>query len=119
MNRLTSKILIIFIIIFILMLFINVTNVLAADDINTEDYKTTLRYRDTKEVFDKGAKVIKVLRNIAAIISVIVITIIGVRYMLGSVEEKAQYKETMIPVVIACILITGTASILILIQSVF
>jgi type IV secretory pathway VirB2 component (pilin) len=59
------------------------------------------------------------LRNVAAIVSVVTITIIGFRYMMGSVQEKAEYKETMWPVVIGCVLITSISAILTLIQSTF
>ena len=33
--------------------------------------------------------------------------VIGVKYILGSVEEKASYKETMVPYIIGCILATS------------
>ena len=33
------------------------------------------------------------------------LTIIGVRYIMGSVQEKAEYKQTMWPYVIGAVLI--------------
>jgi len=48
----------------------------------------------------------------AAIIgSIIVITILGIKYMTGSLEEKAAYKKTMIPLVIGCVVAVGATSI--------
>ena len=38
--------------------------------------------------------------------------ILAIKYMLGSVEEKAQYKKTMFPYVIGCVLIFGITNIL-------
>lgn len=89
----------------------------AGDKINTNEYKTDVKYSDASDIFDKGAIVIATLRNIAAIISVFVITIIGIKYMIGSIEERAEYKKTMGPVVIACILITCLSEILTLIAN--
>ena len=40
------------------------------------------------------------------------IQLIGIRYMLGSVEEKAQYKETMTPYLIGAVLVFGITNVL-------
>ena len=88
-------------------------------ELNTGDYKTGLQYEDASYLFSKGAFILKLLRNIAAIVSVLTLSIIGVKYMIGSVEQKAEYKQTMIPVVIGCILIGGLSAILTIIQSIF
>lgn len=54
------------------------------------------------------AKLVKWLRNVGLIVGTAVLTIIGVKYMLaGGAEEKAQYKETMIPLVIGVIMLFG------------
>ena len=37
--------------------------------------------------------------------------VIGVKYILGSVEEKADYKKAMIPFLIGTVLITATSTI--------
>lgn len=58
-----------------------------------------------------GSKMWGVLANIGATISVVVIAIIGLRYMIGSIEQRAQYKETMWPVIIGCIMVGGISII--------
>lgn len=91
----------------------------SSSDINPDTYKTTVGYGDASYIFDKGGKLLKIVRNIAAIVSVVTISIIGLRYMLGSVDQKAEYKEKMRPVVIGCILVAALSTILTLIQSIF
>lgn len=108
-----------FIIMFAFVLTFFTTISFAGEDLDTEDYKTDLKYSDASDIFDKGASVLKVLRNIATIVSVVVITIIGVRYIVGSVEQKAEYKQTMMPVIIGCILVVSISTILTVIQSVW
>lgn len=110
-------ILIIIISIFVLSVFGTIS--FAGEKLDPSDYETTLNYNDAKDVFNRGAKIIKVLRNSAAIVSVIALTIIGFRYMMGSVEQKAEYKQTMMPVAIGCILVASLSAILTAIQSVF
>lgn len=58
-----------------------------------------------------GNKIVTVLSTIGAIISVVVLVVLGIKYMLGSTEEKAQYKKSLMPYVIGAA-ITFSASIL-------
>ena len=110
---------ILFIIIFIFVLTLLRTISLAGEHLDTDEYKTNLKYDDATYLFEKGSGVIAILRNIAAVVSVLAISIIGVRYMVGSVEQKAEYKQTMMPVVIGCVLIGGLSVVLTVIQSIF
>lgn len=64
-----------------------------------------------KGIEDFGQNVIKVISTVASISSVVVLIIIGIRYMMGSVEEKAEYKKSMLPYVIGCILVFGASRI--------
>ena len=67
---------------------------------NTQSLKTT------------GNKTITIISIIDSFISVIVLIILGIKYMLGSVEEKAQYKETMMPYLIGAVLVFGITNVL-------
>ena len=44
-------------------------------------------------------------------ISVIVLALIGIKYMLGSVEEKADIKKLLIPYIVGCIVVFGAFGI--------
>ena len=62
-----------------------------------------------KKVLDKVGVILGAVRNISVVVSVIALMIIGFKYILGSVEEKANYKATLFPYVIGFIVaITGT-----------
>lgn len=64
---------------------------------------------DAEAVVDKVGTILGAIRNISVIVSVIVLMIIGIKYIFGSVEEKANYKATMIPYIIGCIMaVSGT-----------
>lgn len=62
------------------------------------------------DALDLGNKIITVLTTIGSVLSVVVLIVIGIKYMLGSVGEKAEYKKTLVPYVIGAILVF-TASV--------
>ena len=51
------------------------------------------------------------LRTLGAFIAVGVLMIIGIKYMSGSLEEKANYKKSMLPYLIGCVLLFGASTI--------
>lgn len=80
--------------------------------INPDDYdpsKNPITTDDTEQVFQKAGIILGAVRNFSAIIAVITLMIIGLKYMFGSVEQKANYKATMMPYIIGCVLaVAGT-----------
>ena len=56
-------------------------------------------------------KLVGALQTIGSIISVAALAILGIKYMISSVEEKAKYKETMIAYVIGCLLVFGISNV--------
>mgnify|MGYP004551207837 CR=1 FL=1 len=84
----------------------------SSKSINPDKYdpsKTPLTKEDTESATKKVGIILAAIRNISAVASVIVLMIIGFKYMIGSVEEKANYKATMIPYIIGCVMaVAGT-----------
>ena len=69
-------------------------------------------------LFDVGNMVIGVVRIVGSVISVIVLAVIGIKYMLGSVEERADYKTSMGPYIWGAVLVFGITNILAIIMDV-
>lgn len=63
----------------------------------------------------KATEKVKVILNVISVVGIIVgvitLTIIGVKYMLGSVQEKAEYKKTMFSYLIGAILLVSICTI--------
>ena len=55
--------------------------------------------------------IITVIQTIGIILSVIVIALLGIKYMTGSVEERADYKKTLIPFLIGTVLLTTVSTV--------
>ena len=71
---------------------------------------------DAKTVEKKVGTVVAIITNIAMIVAVIIPAVLGVKYMLGSVEEKADYKKDMIPYLIGAVLIFGISLVVKIVQ---
>lgn len=70
------------------------------------------------QVKDIGNKIIGIVQFIGSFASVIVLVVLGIKYMSGSVEEKAEYKKTMVPYLIGAIMVFGITNLLGIINSV-
>lgn len=57
------------------------------------------------EFNELGTKIIGALKGIGTIVAVAILIVIGIKYMMGSAEEKAEYKKVMIPYIIGAVLI--------------
>lgn len=99
-----KKIVAIIAIIFIaLILFFNTT---CMAEVPTDVYKPQeLKPADYEEAFAIGGTIVSALKIIGTVIAIVGVMIMGIKYMIGSVEQKAEYKKTMIPYIIGCILI--------------
>lgn len=72
---------------------------------------------DVSQVSSMAGKVIKWIRNVAVIAGVILLTVIGFKYMLGSAEEKADYKKSLIPLVVGIIVVMAATQLMTMIMS--
>lgn len=83
-----------------------------ADNFNPKDYDPSIGDdplgNKTREIIGKVLGVVTAFGSVAAIAFLI---IIGIRFVLGSVEEKAQYKESLKPYLIGAILLFAISRI--------
>ena len=65
----------------------------------------------TTGVENFGKAVISVVRVVGIIVAVVILLVLGIKYMTGSAEERAEYKKTMIPYIVGAVLIFASATI--------
>ena len=63
------------------------------------------------QVTNIGNQIIGILTTVGVVVAVVVLLILGIKYMMGSASEKAEYKKTMIPYLVGAILIFGASAI--------
>lgn len=65
----------------------------------------------TDSIKSLGNRIVGIVQVIGNVFSVIMLIVIGIHYLLGSAEEKAEYKKTMIPYLIGAIMIFAAANL--------
>lgn len=56
-------------------------------------------------------KILGMIQAVGSIASVATLVIIGIKYMLGSADEKAEYKSSLIPYIVGAILVFSASNI--------
>ena len=79
--------------------------------IDTSQYKPTGIEGYTKAE-SKAKEIVTVLRTVGIAVAIIGILVLGIKYMAGSVEARADYKKSMIPYLIGCIMLFTITTLL-------
>ena len=59
----------------------------------------------------KAEIILGVIQVVGVVVSVIMLMAIGIKYMLGSIDEKAEYKKTMIYYMLGALLLFSATTI--------
>lgn len=85
--------------------------------IDTNKYAPGNDAMDSPKAAAIAGTVLNVVQVIGIIIAVGCISIVGIQYMVGSVEQKAEYKKTMTAMIVGAILLVSTTTIVKVIYS--
>lgn len=66
---------------------------------------------DTTKVKSLAGKILGFLQVIGGIAAVIIVAIFGIKYMMGSLEEKAEYKKSFVPLIVGIVVLYGAVTI--------
>ena len=95
----------------IILCVVAVATLVSADPGFTAESITGTVSNASGEIQGLGNRVVGVLQAIGIVVSVVVVIVLGIKYMMGSVEEKAEYKKTMMPYLIGAALIFAASTI--------
>ena len=97
----------------VLTVLVAISNVVLAKDIPTQIDKISQgnANADTTKVVDLGATIVTIMQTVGIVVAVVVLLVLGIKYMMGSAEEKAEYKKTMIPYLVGAVLIFASTTI--------
>ena len=87
------------------------TSVVCADDTTIGGVTINTNTNNTKDIAGVGNKIMGILQVIGILTAVVILMVLGIKYMMGSAEEKAEYKKTMIPYLIGAVLIFAATTI--------
>lgn len=78
---------------------------------------TPTDYSDNTGLSGIIQNIVKMINIVGVGIAIIILLILGIKYMMGSAEEKADYKKSMIPYLVGAILIfAGTSIVNVVVQ---
>ena len=96
------------------------TTVLAGVDLNAtinNVEKQNLNGNADQQITKVGGNIVNTIQVVGIVIAVIVLLVIGIKYMMGSASEKAEYKKTMIPYLVGAVLVFAGTSLVKVIYS--
>lgn len=96
----------------IMFLFVLKNYVFATIDTSFYNPGNTGTVVNSEKLAAKANIIIGALQIIGTVISVAALGILGIKYMVGSVEEKAEYKKTLKPYIIGAVMVFGITNIL-------
>lgn len=90
-----------------------IINPIANATINPDEYKPKEPNRsDVDRIIEIANPIIGTIKTVGIVIAVITMAILGVKYMTGSVSEKAEYKKTMMPYLVGAIMVVAITQLL-------
>mgnify|MGYP001624592847 CR=1 FL=1 len=98
----------------VLMLISIGTTICSASGINAAQIAENLKGSETSasgDIQNIGNSIIGIITTVGVVVAVVVLLILGIKYMMGSAQEKAEYKKTMIPYLVGALLIFGASAI--------
>ena len=66
---------------------------------------------DTTEIKDLGGQIVGIIQIVGTAVSVGTMTVLGIKYVMGSAEEKAAYKKTLLPYLVGAVLLFGATNL--------
>ncbi len=110
-----KKIISMFVVLLIISLTVGIVNVYAADDglstiISGMEGSSDIAGQDSN-IAGTINNVIGLIQLVGTGISVIVVTMLGIKYLIASPSEKADTKKMIMPILTGCILLFGAVNI--------
>ncbi len=87
--------------------------VFAAVDLAPESLNDSIKVGDEARdsITSFGGQIVGILQVVGTVIAVLILVVLGIKYMMGSAEEKAEYKKTMMPYLVGALLIFAAVTI--------
>ena len=86
--------------------------------VNPKDYTTQISLDGNGKAVGYSNLIIGAVNLVGILIFFITVAVIGVKYIAASVEERADYKRTMIPILIGAFFLFGLPNIIMLVYNI-
>ena len=93
----------------IFMLVAICSNVFAA--VNLNNIKSDKGTGADTMIESVGSSILSIITGVGMILAIILVAVLGIKYMMGSAEEKSEYKKSMMPYLVGAVLVFGASAI--------
>lgn len=76
-----------------------------------DEFDNSIDTSGSSDLKDTGATILGVIRVVGTIVAVAMLMILGVKYMMGSADQKAEYRKSMLPYFVGAILIFAASNL--------
>ena len=105
---------IIAVVLIMLTLVLGISTISSADSVDPGQIANGLHGTTSdaqEDITGIGNQIIGIITTVGVVVAVVILLVLGIKYMMGSSSEKAEYKKTMIPYLVGAILIFGASAI--------
>jgi type IV secretory pathway VirB2 component (pilin) len=105
---------IIAVVLIMLTLVLGISTISSADSVDPGQIANGLHGTTSdaqEDITGIGNQIIGIITTVGVVVAVVILLVLGIKYMMGSASEKAEYKKTMIPYLVGAILIFGASAI--------
>ena len=124
MKKLNKQSIFIIFIIFIVLILTNNNEVYARvpsdqpnsgmtiNDLNPNKTDDNSKTKEQEEIIQGvGERILGIMNVVGVVLSVVMLGVLGIKYMTGSIEQKADYKKALVPYLIGAILLFAAPTI--------
>lgn len=94
----------------ILILFI-ISNTVFGTPIDIFENSINTTGSGINDIKDEGATILGVIKVVGTIVSIAMLIVLGIKYMVGSADQKAEYRKSMLPYFVGSIMIFGATNL--------
>lgn len=110
---------IIFIVCILIFFIVFLGTVTYAGTINPNSFKPgTVQTSDVGGAIGLAEKIIGAITAVGTVVAVVVTLALGIKYMVGSIEQRAEYKKSMVPILFGMMMLFGVSWIIKLIYNI-
>lgn len=106
MNKLTKILSVLMVVIMLTVAISPAVNALTPSNVQPNENTAA-----ANKIVSVGGSILGIVRSVAIVAAVVIIAILGVKYIVGSTEEKANYKKAFMPYIIGILLVVAASQI--------
>lgn len=85
------------------------STVFAAVSTNPNSWSGESNVIETEQVNGFMNSLINIVSMVGSAVAIIALIVLGIKYMMGSAEEKADYKKTLLPYFVGAVMVFGAS----------